>query len=72
MAGKATCCSPASVGPNRTRVELVPVVGLELNPIPEVETTKYTNYTKGTGCKHTRACTKSAAAIGGYQASIFV
>jgi hypothetical protein len=37
-----------------------------------VETTKYTKYTKGTGYQQIRACTKSVAAIGGYQTLSFV
>ena len=37
-----------------------------------MQTTKYTEYTKRIGCKQTRTCTKSAAAVGGYGTPSFV
>src|ERR1039457_5289251 len=37
-----------------------------------MQTTKYTEYTKPTGCKQTRGYTKSAAAVGGYETPSFV
>ena len=37
-----------------------------------MQTTKYTEHTKPTGCEQTRGYTKSAAAVGGYRTQSFV